>query len=61
MRARSVWGRLGTLICPEGAEPRVAEMFYRAVVQAVLLYRLDTWVLSAEMGRKLEGTNTGFL
>ena len=36
MRTRLVWGRLGTLIRPEGAEPRVAEMFYRVVVQAVL-------------------------
>ena len=38
MRARSVWGRLGTLLRREGAEPRVSEIFYRAVVQAILLY-----------------------
>ena len=39
----------------------MAEMFYRAVVQAVLLYGSETWVLLAEMERKVEGTNTGFL
>ena len=38
MRKRSVWGRLGTLIQQEGADPRAMGIFYRAVVQAVLLY-----------------------
>ena len=61
IRTRSVWGRLGTLILPEGAEPRVAEMFYRLVVQVVLLYGSDTWVLLSAMGMKVEGTNTRFL
>ena len=42
---RSVWGRLGTLIRREGGDPRVAEMFYRAVVQVILMYGLETWIL----------------
>ena len=45
MRARSVWGRLGTLLRREGADPKVSESFYRAVVQAILLYGSETWVL----------------
>ena len=36
-------------------------MFYRTVVQEVLLYGSETWVLSASMERKVEGTHTGFL
>ena len=48
MRARSVWGRLGTLLQQEGADTRVVEMFYRAVVQAILLYGSETWVLLVE-------------
>ena len=44
-RARSVWGRLGTLLRWEGADPKVSESFYRAVVQAILLYGSETWVL----------------
>ena len=36
-------------------------MFYREVVQAVLLCREDTWVLSAVMLRKLEGLLVIFL
>ena len=33
-----VWNRLGKLLRTEGAEPRVSVMFYRAVVQTVLLF-----------------------
>ena len=42
--ARSVWGGLGTLIIQEGTNPRVAEIFYRAVAQAILMYGFDMWV-----------------
>ena len=61
MRARSVWGRLGTLLLREGSDPRVAEMFYRAVVQEILMYGSETWVLLAAMERKAEGMHTGLL
>ena len=61
MRAWSVWGRLGTLLRWEGEDPRVSEMLYRALAQAVLIFGCDTWVLSAAMDRKVEGTHTGFL
>ena len=61
MRTRSVWGILGILLQHEGAEPRVSAIFYRAVVQAVLLYGSETWVLLAAMQRKVEGVHTGFL
>ena len=49
MRATSVWGRMGTLIQKKGAYPRVEEIFYWAVVQAILLYGLEMWVLSSAM------------
>ena len=60
MHARSVWGRLGALLRQEVADPRVAAMFYRAVVQAILLYGSETLVLSAAMEKKVEGAHTGF-
>ena len=53
MRAKLVWGRLGTLMRREGAETRVLEMFDRAVAQAVLLFGSETWVLSAPMSRQI--------
>ena len=49
MRERSVWGILGKLLQREGAEPRVSAIFYRAVVQEILLYGSETWLLLAEM------------
>ena len=52
---------LGTLLRQEGADPKVLEMLYRAVALAVLIFGSETWVLSAEMDRKVEGTHTGFL
>ena len=61
MRARLVWGRLGTLIRREGAYPRVAAMFYREVAQAILLYGSEMWVLLAKMDKKVEGEHMGFL
>ena len=35
--------------------------FYRAVVQAILLYGSETWVLLASMEKQIEGTHTDFL
>ena len=45
----------------EGSEPRVSEIFYRVLLQAILLYRSETRVLSAAMERKVEGIHTEFL
>ena len=39
----------------------VSENFYRVVVQAVLLFGAETWVLTAAMLEKLEGVHVGFL
>ena len=61
MRKRSVWKRLRTMIQREEADPRVSAMFYRAVAQEILLYVLETWVLSAAIKKKVEGAHTVFL
>ena len=61
MHTRLFWGRLGTLLQREGAYPRVAAMFYRAVVQAILLYGSEIWVILIAMERKVEGTHTELL
>ena len=37
-----VWSRLGKLLHREGEETRVSAMFYRAVVQAVLIFGAET-------------------
>ena len=60
-QARTVWERLGKLLIQEGADTRVAEMFYREVVQAVLLFVSDTCLISSGMERKVEVTHTVFM
>ena len=39
-----VWSWLGKLLRREGVDLRVSEMFYRAVVQAALLFGAENWV-----------------
>ena len=56
-----VWGRLGKLLRREGVDNRVAEILDRAVKQVVIIFGLNTWVLSAVMDSTADGTNTGFL
>ena len=36
-------------------------MFYREVVQAVLLFGAENWILLVAMFRNMEGANVGFL
>jgi len=43
------------LLRGENMNPRVCGMFFKAVVQAVLLYGSETWVLTASAMRCLEG------
>ena len=38
----------------------MSEMFYRAVVHAVLIFGEETWILLAAMSRKTEGMHLGF-
>ena len=54
-KARGVWKRFSVLLRRENLPPRVCGMFYKAVVQAVLLYGSETWSLSASSMKSLEG------
>ena len=60
-RARQVWGRSGKLLSRYGVDPIILEKYYRAVVQAVLLFGSETWVLTAEIMQNLEGVHVVFL
>ena len=60
-KVRQVWGRLGKLLQREGMEPEVSEKLYHTVVQAVLLFGVETWVLLAPMMKSLEEENVSFL
>jgi len=45
-RARSKWSRLSAILKSQGVKSRVAGYFYKAIIQAVLLYGAETWVIS---------------
>ena len=48
-KARQMWGRIGKLLRMEGVEPTVSEKFYHVVVQTLLLFGAETWVLTETM------------
>ena len=54
-KARTTWARVGQVLRSENTSPCVAARFYTAVVQAVLLYGSETWVLSPTALARLEG------
>ena len=54
-RARRVWARLSCILTAENATPRVCEMFYKAIVQSVLLFGSETWCLSPTALESIEG------
>ena len=45
-RARAKWGRLASVLRSQGVEPRAMGYFYKAIIQAVLLYGSETWVVT---------------
>eukprot|EP00956_Cyclotella_meneghiniana_P003690 scaffold4479_cov46-Cyclotella_meneghiniana.AAC.3 len=54
-KARKSWRMLSRLLREENAEPRVCGMFYKAVIQLVLLYGSETSALTATARKCLEG------
>ena len=47
------WTWMAKILVREVAIPRVSGMFFKAVVQAVLLFGSDMWVMNPHMGRDL--------
>ncbi len=54
-KARGTWACIGQVLRSENATPRVAAKFYKAVVQAVLLYGSEMWNLTKAVLAWLEG------
>ena len=54
-KARMRWMRVSRVLTREGADPRVCGMFYKAVVQSVLLYSCETWVITSQVLDVLKG------
>ena len=54
-KARGVWARLSRTMRAENASPRVCGVFYKATVQSILLFGSETWNLSPQSLKCLEG------
>ena len=54
-RARRKWGRLINILGREGADKMTAGRFYAAVVKAVIMFGFETWVLTPQLEKALEG------
>ena len=52
-KARKSWGRLHRILSREGADKRVSRNCFKAVVQQVLLFGAETWVVTPRMERVL--------
>ena len=51
--ARKIWMRMTKILIPERDYPKVSELFFKAVVQAVLILGAETWVLTPRVERAL--------
>lgn len=48
-KARRQWSCIARVLVTEHVQPKAAGMFYKAVVQSILLYCSETWVLEDRM------------
>ncbi len=54
-KARKSWGLVSRILRAENVSPKVCGVFYKAIVQAVLLFGSETWKLSPLSLKRLEG------
>ncbi len=54
-KAKEKWALIARPLLKTGVAPRVVGMFCKAIVQAVLLYGCETWVITPKLLKALEG------
>ena len=54
-KARRSWGRLSRILTREGATARISGMFFKSVIQQILLFGAETWVVTPRMEKALSG------
>jgi hypothetical protein len=52
--ARAKWGRMSKVLSTQTASPRVMGKFYTAVLQAILLYGCESWVIPKRTLQRLD-------
>ena len=57
-QAKTVWKMMSQILSREVATPRVSCFFFKALIQAVLLFREEIWVVTPHMGTSPRGFQT---
>ena len=52
-KVRKSWERMSCILSREGEDLKVSGHFFKAIVQAVLLFGAETWFLTPRMERDL--------
>ena len=52
---RAVWSKMARILRREGVSLKVSRLCFKAMVQVVLLFRSDTWVVTPRMGKAMRG------
>jgi hypothetical protein len=58
-KAKQRWATISRILARESASPRISALFYKAVIQTVLLYGSETWVISGEILQLLTSFHHG--
>ena len=53
-KARARWGMVSRILARDGSNTKMMGLFYKTIVQSVLLYGSETWVLTRKMLTALE-------
>ena len=51
---------MSSILGREGADPRKSKNFYKAVVQTILLFGAEYWVMYPRIGMTLTGSSIGW-
>jgi hypothetical protein len=54
-KAKKSWKRVQTILRRQGATPKTSGNFYKAIVQAILLYGSETWNVTSQQLKILNG------
>ena len=52
-KARNIWMKMTVILSREGADPKESGLLFKAVVQVVLLFGAEMWVLTPRMEQAL--------
>ena len=52
-KAQAVWRKMTRILSREGTNSQVYRFFFKSIVQSVLLFGAETWVVIPYMGRVL--------